>query len=616
MGGTRRSTTVEQLVEQFGRWLPGEPDPEDLGNLHLFLTVRRDVCGAELVHWRRGDVRELLLDVFPRKVAPDESLVRDGPRVLGQFFEFLAQGAGLRGAPLPALRAELAEVAPQFRRAMAGGSRSGTATSLVSAMIADGVAPDDPAAVEEWIAQFNSRPFEERAALTDGALPTEPAVVLPAVVLAPEDELRLAAASAPLVQRVRTLLAHVGPKGLAATSTGALRLVDAKALAAACGDEERLHRPARWQGEVRRMADLPGVEEAYELAHLAGLVQTTATRVRRDDDAPGAADDLALVAGLADAALETGVLVGDAHPSVEDLVDAVGDELVGVLAAVYAAGEPVDVDELAAGVAEEIGLRPDSPPTSYVRAYLERVLERFERLGVLRRLGVQVPPEHAFLGSLGERTTSVALTPLGVWWLQRALTEFGLRAPVRGALAGATAAELCDGVGELAADDGEQEVRAWLAAREPRGAADELARLLADPEGTRRHFALHVLDGLPDAADSVRPLLDDAAARPYARMWLESRGAPVAEHYRQPEDELLLFVDTAAVLIDLGAVDEIVHQLSALGQTARKVELVRQLWRAQSSSTEPVLTALAGAAPPPVSKAARKALHSLRSARR
>ena len=96
----------------------------------------------------------------------------------------------------------------------------------------------------------------------------------------------------------------------------------------------------------------------------------------------------------------------------------------------------------------------------------------------------------------------------------------------------------------------------------------------------------------------------------------QCHGADVAERYRRPEDELLLFVDTAAVLIGVGAVDELVHQLSAVGDTTRQVELVRQLWRVESSSTEPVLTALAGAAPAPVSKAARKALHSLRSARR
>ena len=72
---------------------------------------------------------------------------------------------------------------------------------------------------------------------------------------------RRAAAAAPFVVRVGALLSHVGPEGRTTTQTGALRLVDAQALAPTCGDEERLLRPEPWQGQVRRMADLRGVEE-------------------------------------------------------------------------------------------------------------------------------------------------------------------------------------------------------------------------------------------------------------------------------------------------------------------------------------------------------------------
>ncbi len=94
-------------------------------------------------------------------------------------------------------------------------------------------------------------------------------------------------------------------------------------------------------------------------------------------------------------------------------MDAVSDEVLGVLAALYVAAEPLGVEELAAGVAEEIGVDPDSgagSAASAVRTYLDRILERFERLGVLERLGVRVPPERAFLGVLGEQATSVTLT--------------------------------------------------------------------------------------------------------------------------------------------------------------------------------------------------------------
>lgn len=129
MPRTGVSTTVEELVEQFGRWLPGPADPEDLRNLDLFLTVRRDVCAADPCHWRRGEVAELLLDVCPRKVASDPFLLHDGPRVLGQYFEFLAERGGLRGASLRTLQAELAEAAPRFAAAMCDESRFGMAKS-------------------------------------------------------------------------------------------------------------------------------------------------------------------------------------------------------------------------------------------------------------------------------------------------------------------------------------------------------------------------------------------------------------------------------------------------------------------------------------------------------
>lgn len=133
---------------------------------------------------------------------------------------------------------------------------------------------------------------------------------------------------------------------------------------------------------------------------------------------------------------------------------------------------------------------------------------------------------------------------------------------------------------------------------------------------TRRQFAVPQLDGLDGAADAVRPMLQDPTARPYARFWLGSHDLPVPAEHCHPDDVLLLFVDTAGLLAELGAAAEVVAQLSGLGSPGEQVELVRRLWRVESPSTRPVLTMLARDAPPAVSKAARKALHSLGSAGR
>ncbi len=614
MGG-RKSGSVEQIVGQYATWLGGARDEEVLGNLDLMLTVRRDYLGSDLRTWREGEIRELLLGVFPRKVQSDPSLLRDGPGVLVSFLRYLDKTRQLRGSGLSRLEAELAEVGPQFAPAMQDASRFGMAKSLFASMSADGVELEDPDAISAWIEDFNARPYDERAALTDDVVPAlpPPDLVLPPVTLASEQELHRAAEAAPLVSRVNALLAYVGPQGRAVTQTGALRVLDAKALAETCGDVERLHRPEHWQREVRRMADLPGVHEAYELAVRADLLHVSATRVRRDLSSPAAADPAAMAAALATAALEVGVWVGEVPDHTADVVEAVGEQLPGVLSALYAAGEPVGTEELAGHVADEIGIPSDSTWRSAVRSYLERACARFERLGMLTQLGLHVPPRLAEMGLTDQQSTSVSLTPLGVWWWRALLVENGVRAPLLGELAVASAGGLADGLQGYSQEEGQAELAAWTAVRGSEEAARQIAALLADPDVGRRQFSLAVLADLPDAESAVRPLLDDPVARPYARMWLETNGHDVADSYRHDADDALLFVETAGLLLGHAGPDELVAQLPGEGRDLQ-VDLVRQLWRVDSPFTEPVLQALATTAPPVLSKAARKALFSFRSA--
>ncbi len=614
MGG-RKSDPVEQIVGQYATWLGGARDEETLGNLDLMLTVRRDYLGSDLRTWREGEISELLLGVFPRKVQSDPSLLRDGPGVLVSFLRYLEKTRQLRGSGLYQLEAELAEVGPQFAPAMQDASRFGMAKSLFASMSAEGVELEDPDAISAWIEDFNARPYDERAALTDDVVPAlpPPDLVLPPVTLASEQELHRAAEAASLVERVNALLAYVGPQGRAVTQTGALRVIDAKALAETCGDLERLHRPEHWQREVRRMADLPGVHEAYELAVRADLLHVSATRVRRDLSSPAIADPTAMAAALSTAAVEVGVWVGEVSDHIADVVEAVGEQLPGVLSALYAAGEPVGTEELAGHLADEIGLSPSSTWRGAVRSYLERACARFERLGMLTRLGLHVPPRLAEMGLTDEQSTSVSLTPLGVWWWRVLLVENGVRAPLLGELAVASAGGLADGLQGYSQEEGQAELAAWTAVRGSEEAARQIASLLADPDVGRRQFTLAVLADLPDAESAVRPLLDDPVARPYARMWLETNGHEVADSYRHDADDALLFIETAGLILGHAGPDELVAQLPGEGRDLQ-VDLVRQLWRIDSPFTEPVLQALATTAPPMLSKAARKALFSFRSA--
>ena len=50
-----------------------------------------------------------------------------------------------------------------------GENAEGMAGRLVDQMVAEGVDPADPEALSAWLADFNSRPYEERAAITGGA---------------------------------------------------------------------------------------------------------------------------------------------------------------------------------------------------------------------------------------------------------------------------------------------------------------------------------------------------------------------------------------------------------------------------------------------------------------
>lgn len=556
---------AEAAVRRFGRWVPGGLDPEALANLDMFLQMRSDYLGADPYTWNPGDLRVLLLEVFPRKVQSDPSLLENGPGVLGQYLRYLEESSQLRGsAGLYALQAELEEVTPQFAPAMNDSSRFGMAKSLFAEMSLDGLDLEDEEADDELM-------------------------MLAPVVLAPEDELRELAAAAPLVQRVSALWAYIGHKGRQVTQTGALRIADAKALASACGDSER----HPWQSDVRRMADLPGVSEAYELAVSSGLLDVVGTRVERD---PAGVGPLKCAESLATVALELGVFLGEAPYMFEDLADAVSEELIGILGVLYGAAEPVPVDDIIEELVAELDVRPDFEGT--VRSYFERCCAGFERLGMLTRFG-----------------TSIALTPLGLWWLQRLFEEQGVRAPVVGGLAQVTAAELCEGLVGYPIDEGQVELAGWRAHRGDVEAARQLAGLLASTDVRHRQFALHILDGFPDAEVSVRPLLDDEVARPSARVWLVSNGFEVADEYHRPEDDLRVFVDAAGLLVEMGASDELLDALGQLSGPKDPVEMVRQLWRVDSPMTEPVLNMLAAGAPPAISKAARKALHSLRSAR-
>jgi hypothetical protein len=168
-----------------GHELPLDPEDDDEFELaseelagHLFEVCAGDpvversgpfVAGTMLDYkWRYGDRRlgawttedldEYLLGYFPRKVSADHELVADTPACVVAFLTMLDDHGALQGPPLQVLGAHVEAMNARFRRAAEDRRRWGPAKSAMMAMLAEGVDPDDPGAVADWIDAVNARP--------------------------------------------------------------------------------------------------------------------------------------------------------------------------------------------------------------------------------------------------------------------------------------------------------------------------------------------------------------------------------------------------------------------------------------------------------------------------
>lgn len=160
---------ADALMEAFGTLLEEDEDVEpalrDHGPFvaHCMLEWKLGYADGELVRWTLGDLRELLLDWFPRKVTADEGTIAVAADAVTAFLGFLA-AEELLDAPVPlaSLEAAVARLRPRFEQACRDPRNWGLAKSMYAWMEADGVDPADEDTVQAWIADFNARPLAER----------------------------------------------------------------------------------------------------------------------------------------------------------------------------------------------------------------------------------------------------------------------------------------------------------------------------------------------------------------------------------------------------------------------------------------------------------------------
>jgi hypothetical protein len=90
--------------------------------------------------------------------------------------------------------------------------------------------------------------------------------------------------------------------------------------------------------------------------------------------------------------------------------------------------------------------------------------------------------------------TLVTLTPIGLWAVHETLIEQGVPAPVVGELAGEDVEYVCARMATAPPDVARAELAAWVRARDPEVAAEELARFVERTDvAAHRHLALGAL---------------------------------------------------------------------------------------------------------------------------
>jgi len=131
---------------------------DPVGEVENLLDLTREYLGiVRPADLGEGDLRELLLSIYPRKITVfDEADTADTVPAVRDFLAYLAERGEIPEGTARALERELDEIAPRFTEEMMDPSNWGMAGSLVHAMAAAGVDLDDQAAVDRWISGYNA----------------------------------------------------------------------------------------------------------------------------------------------------------------------------------------------------------------------------------------------------------------------------------------------------------------------------------------------------------------------------------------------------------------------------------------------------------------------------
>lgn len=171
-GDDEYESASAELKERFAAWVANEGLPVGLDAPEGLLHYKWGYVDGHLTRWRRRDLDEVLLELYPAKVMTDSDELDEVLAEARAFLTFLA-ATGLLDVGSEAagvLVDHLGAIDGQFRSNMADQSRFSVGKRLWTDAAAEGVRLDDPAAVEAFMARFNARPRAERDAILGGGL--------------------------------------------------------------------------------------------------------------------------------------------------------------------------------------------------------------------------------------------------------------------------------------------------------------------------------------------------------------------------------------------------------------------------------------------------------------
>lgn len=552
----------DAIVAEFSRWAAAQDRDlagtrvADAAEVDLLLGLIRDQLGLDdPARLGPGDIEDLLLNIYPRKVTVFDPEEAEGTvPAVRDLLAFLADTGRLSDKTARRLGQELDRVAPRFADAVMDPSRWGMARSFMHAMAADGVDIEDSEAVQDWIDRQNN-PYNDWDDNDDEIEDLREAFGLPdrlpPMRLPDLDELAALARKSPLLAAACRLAEWVGPRR-AVDEEGGLLAADTVAAAAELGLE------TGDPSAITAMDDVPELVHLWDLAFGAGFLED-----EDEDEDEDADDDDDTVVAVGEAVrlwhsgtdAEALAIWADAlaFMATESLdVDAALDDQwetaldlhgagVGVLTLLFLA-RSLGLTVAAANELIRDGAADDLPAAEAARAWAVWTQAHGEPADVL--LG-----RLAELGAVSlhkeEEGPVARLTPLGSWAVRGQLTASGVDIPLLPPPAEMTAADLVAAAESAPEEETSAETDAWLALRDPGAAARELLDFAAASRPAERMRAVTAARRIGAAAEPAwRAALDVQALSPYAKMAL-SEISPL-DLEPEPAEAAWLLIDLLA----------------------------------------------------------------------